>query len=216
MTPDTLFSVRGKTALVTGGATGIGRMAAEALVRAGARVLIASRKGAACEAVAEELNASVADAVDALTAAGLSAEEAERQQPGPAGERFAEEPRDAPGRERNRPEAGDVPLERTAGGDVDELPEVVRPRFEIGGVRGVAALDEIEVRHGRERDRREQPRRLGPPAPRQRRTEDRREQGRHEADARRVVGERRADRERRDDERRAAAGAHVGEQPRER
>ncbi len=57
MTPETLFSLHGKTALVTGGATGIGRMAAEALVRAGARVLIASRKGAACEAVAAELNA---------------------------------------------------------------------------------------------------------------------------------------------------------------
>ncbi|MFC3616551.1 SDR family NAD(P)-dependent oxidoreductase [Lutimaribacter marinistellae] len=57
MTPETLFSLPGKTALVTGGATGIGRMAAEALVRAGARVLIASRKGDACEAVAAELNA---------------------------------------------------------------------------------------------------------------------------------------------------------------
>jgi len=54
---DTLFSMSGKTALVTGGASGIGRMAAEALVRAGARVLIASRKGDACEAVARELNA---------------------------------------------------------------------------------------------------------------------------------------------------------------
>lgn len=52
-----LFSVRGKTALVTGAATGIGRMAATALVRAGARVLIASRKGADCERVAGELNA---------------------------------------------------------------------------------------------------------------------------------------------------------------
>ncbi|WP_170413174.1 SDR family oxidoreductase [Ruegeria atlantica] len=57
MTPETLFSLQGKTALVTGGATGIGRMAAESLVRAGARVLIASRKGDACEAVAAELNA---------------------------------------------------------------------------------------------------------------------------------------------------------------
>ncbi len=52
-----LFTLEGKTALVTGGATGIGRMAAEAMVRAGARVLIASRKGDACEAVAAELNA---------------------------------------------------------------------------------------------------------------------------------------------------------------
>lgn len=57
MTPETLFALPGKVALVTGGATGIGRMAAEALVRAGARVLIASRKGDACVAVAEELNA---------------------------------------------------------------------------------------------------------------------------------------------------------------
>ena len=51
-----LFGLSGKTALVTGGATGIGRMAAEALVLAGARVLIASRKGDACEAVAAQLN----------------------------------------------------------------------------------------------------------------------------------------------------------------
>ena len=57
MTPEILFSLHGKTALITGGATGIGRMAAEALMRAGARVLIASRKGEACEAVAAELNA---------------------------------------------------------------------------------------------------------------------------------------------------------------
>ncbi len=53
---ESLYSVEGKTALVTGGATGIGRMMAEALVRAGARVLIASRKADACEAVAAQLN----------------------------------------------------------------------------------------------------------------------------------------------------------------
>lgn len=52
-----LFSVKGKTALVTGAATGIGRMAATALAMAGAKVLIASRKGADCERVAGEINA---------------------------------------------------------------------------------------------------------------------------------------------------------------
>ncbi len=57
MTPEELFSLPGKTALVTGGATGIGRMAAEAMVRAGARVLIASRNTEACEEVAQKLNA---------------------------------------------------------------------------------------------------------------------------------------------------------------
>ncbi|MEM9012989.1 MAG: SDR family oxidoreductase [Pseudomonadota bacterium] len=55
---DDLFSLAGKTALVTGGATGIGRMMAEALAGAGARVLIASRKGAACEEAAAEINAT--------------------------------------------------------------------------------------------------------------------------------------------------------------
>lgn len=51
-----LFSLNGKTALVTGAATGIGRMTATALVRAGCDVMIASRKAEACEAVAAELN----------------------------------------------------------------------------------------------------------------------------------------------------------------
>ncbi|MEM7546003.1 MAG: SDR family oxidoreductase [Pseudomonadota bacterium] len=52
-----LFGLDGKVALVTGGATGIGRMAATGLASAGARVLIASRKGEACEATAAEINA---------------------------------------------------------------------------------------------------------------------------------------------------------------
>ena len=57
LTPERLFDLSGKVALVTGGATGIGRMAAKGLAAAGARVLIASRKADACEAVAAEVNA---------------------------------------------------------------------------------------------------------------------------------------------------------------
>ena len=52
-----LFSVAGKTALVTGAATGIGRMAATGLVMAGANVMIASRKGEDCVRTASEINA---------------------------------------------------------------------------------------------------------------------------------------------------------------
>ena len=53
---ESLYSLDGKTALVTGGATGIGRIIAEALVRAGADIIIASRKAKVCEECAAALN----------------------------------------------------------------------------------------------------------------------------------------------------------------
>ena len=52
-----LFSLEGKTAFVTGGATGIGRMITTALTGAGATVMIASRKLEACRKTADEINA---------------------------------------------------------------------------------------------------------------------------------------------------------------
>ena len=55
MIPD-LFSVSGKTALITGGTSGIGLMIAEGYVRAGVRVYLSSRKPAACSAAAEHLS----------------------------------------------------------------------------------------------------------------------------------------------------------------
>ena len=41
--PDPLFSLQGKTALVTGGSSGIGRMIAAGLVRRGVKTYVTSR-----------------------------------------------------------------------------------------------------------------------------------------------------------------------------
>lgn len=51
-----LFSIAGKTALVTGGSRGIGLMIARGFVEAGARVYISSRKKEVCDEVAGELS----------------------------------------------------------------------------------------------------------------------------------------------------------------
>lgn len=51
-----LFDLTGRTALVTGGGRGVGKMAARGLLEAGATVYIASRKAEECAQTAEELS----------------------------------------------------------------------------------------------------------------------------------------------------------------
>lgn len=70
---ENLFGVAGKTAIVTGGSRGIGRMIAEAYVENGVKTYITARKAEACQATANELAAKgqcIAILADLSTKAG--------------------------------------------------------------------------------------------------------------------------------------------------
>lgn len=57
MNTSELFSLKGRTALITGGSRGIGRMIATGFLAQGAKVYISSRKAETCARTADELSA---------------------------------------------------------------------------------------------------------------------------------------------------------------
>ncbi|MGE0312387.1 MAG: SDR family oxidoreductase [Lautropia sp.] len=69
---DGIFDLTGRTALVTGGSRGIGRMIARGFLEQGATVYICARKREACDAAAAALDAEAA-ALDAARAPGRAA-----------------------------------------------------------------------------------------------------------------------------------------------
>lgn len=58
-----MFRLDGKVAVITGSSKGIGRAIAEAMAATGARVVISSRKGEACEAVAASVRGAGGEAM---------------------------------------------------------------------------------------------------------------------------------------------------------
>jgi NAD(P)-dependent dehydrogenase (short-subunit alcohol dehydrogenase family) len=87
MSTNSLFSVAGKTAVVTGGSRGVGLMIARGFVEAGAKVYVASRSADVCDKVAAELSNLPGDGECVSLPTDLSTEEGCRSLADAVGER---------------------------------------------------------------------------------------------------------------------------------
>ena len=58
-----MFDLTGQVAVITGSSRGIGRATAQCMSRAGAKVVVSSRKPAACQAVVDAITAEGGEAI---------------------------------------------------------------------------------------------------------------------------------------------------------
>ena len=58
-----MFDLSGQVAIITGSSRGIGRSIAELMAKAGARIVVSSRKAQACETVVEAICAAGGEAI---------------------------------------------------------------------------------------------------------------------------------------------------------
>lgn len=72
---NSLFDLTGKVAVVTGSSKGIGKAIVEECANQGAKVVISSRKGDACQAVADEINARHGEGTALSVPANISSKE---------------------------------------------------------------------------------------------------------------------------------------------
>ncbi len=76
-----LFSLKGRTAIITGGSRGIGKMIAQGFIEQGAKVYITARKAPACDQTAQELSKDAGTCIslphDLSTLEGIAAFTAE-------------------------------------------------------------------------------------------------------------------------------------------
>ena len=146
----TLFSLAGKTAVVTGGSRGIGHMIASGLVANGVHTVITARKADDCNTAAAEINDSVTGHDGAGVCISIPADVSTGD-----GEPYTEPDQNTPGEiisgvSITPSGLHNVNRERPEGWWEGDLGQIYRPKYFVGGVavHGSNSIPNYPASHG--------------------------------------------------------------------